>query len=108
MAEYLGETIINQEDSPYKNYTPTDWALMWIGQYGGIDGSHHKNWVLDHAARSLHGTKVIIKLAKWSNGQEEYKITLDEPTQEYKDWVKELKSGEDGPDTYGYNEGVCP
>ena len=108
MANYLGETVVDIKDTPYKNYKPSDWALYFVGSYGSIDGAHHKDWVLDQVARVLNGTKVTIKLAKWDDGQEEYRINLDEPTKKYHKWVKDLKDGEDGPETYGYDEGIAP
>lgn len=109
--EYLGETVINvknDKDCPYRFYTPSDWALLWIAKYGGIDGSHHKTWVLDQVAQILHGTPVIVTLAKWDDGQSEYRVQLEEPTSKYHEWVKELKAGEDGPDTYYYDQGIAP
>jgi len=58
-------------------------ALRIIGQYGGIDGDHHKTWVIDQVARALLGTN-------------------------YAAWVVEQKAGEDGPNTYDWNEGITP
>tara|TARA_B100000700_G_scaffold178953_1_gene197611 strand:- start:8526 stop:8690 length:165 start_codon:yes stop_codon:yes gene_type:complete len=37
----------------------------------------------------LKGTKVIIKEARWSDGYSEYRITLDEPSDEYKNFLAE-------------------
>lgn len=108
MTKYLGETPVDVAQTEYANYTPKDWALFWIMRYGGIDGSHHKDWVLDHVVRLLNGTKVIIKLAKWDDGTEEYRFTLDEPTLEYHEWVRNAMAGEDGPNTYGYEVGIAP
>ena len=47
MQGYLGETPIDISDTAYSEYTPKDWALFYIKKYGGIDGAHHKDWVLD-------------------------------------------------------------
>jgi hypothetical protein len=58
-------------------------ALKLIEQYGGIDGGHHKMWVIDQVARALTG-------------------------EGYEQWVKDMKAGEDGPDTYGWDEGIAP
>ena len=46
MKGYLGEfdTEVNSE------FTKNDWALWYIGQYGGFDGDHHKAWILDQVA----------------------------------------------------------
>ena len=58
-------------------------VLGLIENYGWIDGSHHKQWVLDQIARVLTGDK-------------------------YPQWVAEQKEGEDGPDTYEWDEGIAP
>jgi hypothetical protein len=58
-------------------------ALDLIRSYGGIDGAHHKDWVLDQVVRALTGDG-------------------------YAEWVRETKAGEDGPDTYNYDEGIAP
>lgn len=108
MKGYLGETIVDVSETEYKDYTPQDWALYWIMKYGDIDGVHHKDWVLDQIVRILNGTKVIVKLARWSGGHEEYRIKLDEPPVEYHKWVEEICDGEDGPNTYSYDVGICP
>jgi len=51
-------------------------ALDVIFQYGGVDGAHHKVWVLEQVTRLL--------------------------TDNYDEWVAKAKAGEDGPNTYSY------
>lgn len=104
MNGYLGEF----ETDLNSGFTPQDWALWYIGCYGGFDGEHHKTWVLDQVARILHGTPVIRKEARWDNGETELRVTLGKPSAGYLKWVRELKAGEDGPDTYDYDEGIAP
>ncbi len=58
-------------------------ALKIISNYGGNDGSHHKQWVLDQVVRELAGD-------------------------EYADWVRRHCAGADGPNTYEWDEGVPP
>jgi hypothetical protein len=58
-------------------------ALDVIRRYGGIDGNHHKAWVLDQAVRALTGDR-------------------------YAEWVKEACDGEDGPNTYDWDVGIPP
>jgi hypothetical protein len=108
MEGYLGETIVHQRDTEFSGYKEADWAMYFLECYGGIDGAHHKDWVLDQMARCLKGTPIIIKEAKWDNGHKEYRVSTGEPSQEYLDWVIEMKDGEDGPETYGYDEGIAP
>lgn len=58
-------------------------ALRVLLQYGQIDGAHHKAWVIDQAVRHL---------------AESY----------YDELIAAYKDGEDGPDTYGWDEGIAP
>ena len=58
-------------------------AMDIIERYGQIDGDHHKAWVIDQIARCLLGA-------------------------DYEAWVTEMRAGEEGPDTYGYEEGIAP
>lgn len=52
-------------------------------RYGGIDGSHHKAWVIDQMVRQLTGNR-------------------------YSEIVREACDGEDGPDTYDWDVGIAP
>ena len=58
-------------------------ALEVALRFGGIDGDHHKAWVIDQMVRSLLG-----------NG--------------YEAWVVESKDGDDGPDSYTWEQGMPP
>lgn len=57
-------------------------ALEFIMEWGGIDGGHHKQWVLDQVVRIL--------------------------CDDYDAWVREAMDGEDGPETYLWDEGIAP
>lgn len=57
-------------------------ALDLIHRYGGIDGGHHKQWVLDQVVRVLSA--------------------------DYDQWVKNQCDGENGPQTYLWEEGIAP
>jgi hypothetical protein len=70
-------------DVAEERQTRIDAALTFIEMYGGVDGAHHKQWVLDQVARAL---------------------TADR----YSDWVVGMKAGENGPDTYEWDEGIAP
>jgi len=45
-----------------------DKAIELIQQYGGIDGAHHKQWVLDQVLRLLMGD---ISYAAWVEESED-------------------------------------
>jgi len=67
MNGYLGETLVEQKDTKYKDFQPQDWAMYYIERYGGIDGAHHKDWVLDQVVRILKGTPIKIKIRFFNN-----------------------------------------
>lgn len=58
-------------------------ALKIAEFYGCIDGIHHKVWVIDQMVRELTGD-------------------------DYDEWVADHNAGEDGPDTYEWEEGIAP
>jgi hypothetical protein len=61
-------------------------ALELIQRFGGIDGSHHKQWVLDQIARVLTGDF-------------------------YEEWVKDMKGEYDEENEefeYEWDEGIAP
>lgn len=58
-------------------------ALDIALQFGGIDGDHHKTWVIDQMVRALTGN-------------------------EYDAWVKAARKGEEGPETYDWDVGIAP
>lgn len=51
--------------------------------FGGIDGAHHKTWVIDQMLRILTG-------------------------ENYEQTIKEACSGEDGENTYDWETGIAP
>ena len=109
--KYLGETTVDVSTHPeYSKYTNADWALLFIQMYGGIDGGHHKAWVLDQVARCLKNTQIEVVEAKWDNGQSEYRFSTGEASKEYKSWVESMLGEKDseGNYEYGYNDGIAP
>lgn len=58
-------------------------ALEVARDYGQTDGAHHKAWVIDQMIRKLLGDR-------------------------YEEWVLSYRLGEDGPDTYEWDEGIAP
>lgn len=63
--------------------TPIEKALQIAYQYGGIEGDHHRAWVIDQMVRALTGD-------------------------DYEKWVTDHNAGEDGPATYEWDEGIPP
>lgn len=60
-----------------------DKAIEIAVGFGGIDGEHHKAWVIDQMVRVLAGDR-------------------------YDSVVADAKAGDDGPDTYTWDEGIAP
>lgn len=57
-------------------------ALTYILQYGGIDGEHHKAWVLDQVVRALTGEHYAPFVAHvqgdYDEEEEEFEYSYDE------------------------------
>ena len=81
-------------------------ALDVLVEYGGIDGAHHKMWVIDQAIRHLLGCPVFEETLN-INGKPRTFITVGE-SEEYKILVANSCAGEDGPDTYSWDVGINP
>lgn len=58
-------------------------ALEAALSYGQTDGAHHKMWVIDQMVRLLTGDR-------------------------YEQVITEYCAGEDGPETYAWDEGIAP
>jgi len=113
MNTYLGEISIDVSKSPvFKDWTPSQWAMKYVETYGQGDGAHHKTWVLDQVARILLGTPVVVSVAKWDNGEQEYRFNTGEPSKEYLAWVDKMLGkvvdDENGEREYSYDEGIAP
>jgi len=63
--------------------TQIEKALDVIFQYGGTDGGHHKQWVLDQVVRYLTGD-------------------------DYDLWVAKYQADEDGNLVYEWDTGIAP
>ena len=59
--------------------------LNLIFRYGGIDGEHHKQWLLNEIVR-----------------------TTTETEEEYEQWVDKYEDGENGSQTYFWDIGIAP
>jgi hypothetical protein len=85
-----------------------DKALEVAMRYAGDEG-HHNAWVIDQMVRELTGCPMIKRESPFLNAQGQKHIvdSLGE-SEEYKEFVREAKDGEDGPDSYDWNEGIAP
>lgn len=69
--------------TPTEATTPVEQAIEIAVRYGGIDGDHHKAWVIDQMVRALTG-------------------------ENYDAVVADACAGDDGPNTYDWDEGIAP
>lgn len=77
------DTEIADGSCPICLYEKNKSAIDLIMRYGGIDGSHHKQWLLDQVLRVLSENN-------------------------YDNLIKEYCDGEDGEFTYSWDEGIAP
>lgn len=83
-------------------------ALALIFRYGGIDGEHHKTWLLDQVVRTLTECPQVDKLKVLKDGTSFTYKTLGE-SEEYKKFCEISRYGEDGEFTYGERDtGIAP
>ena len=82
-------------------------ALQIARNYGGIDGAHHKAWVIDQMVRALTGCLMVDDEATDCRG-EKYSYSRRGESKRYKRFVTDARAGEDGPQTYDWDEGTPP
>ncbi len=82
-------------------------ALGIAVRLGGIDGDHHKTWVIDQMVRALTGCPLVPRWAKDCNGKT-YEYETQGESEEYRRLVAEACDGGDGPDTYSWDVGMPP
>lgn len=82
-------------------------ALSYAHQYAQIDGAHHKAWVIDQMVRALTGCPMVARGGYDSRGNH-FSYEAQGESEEYLEFVREHNAGEDGPDTYEWDEGIAP
>jgi hypothetical protein len=98
-GKYLGEELVNIDHTEYRHWTMIGWSKFWIETYGQYDGARHKASTLDEVMQILHGTPIIIKIARWSSGKEEYRFSLGEKSKTYLKFVKDYEEFGDSWDS---------
>ncbi len=85
-------------------------ALRIAVRFGGIDGDHHKAWVIDQMVRALTDCPVAKQLGTYKahDGEHYYRFEVMGESKKYSNLIKKAKAGEDGPDTYNWNIGIAP
>lgn len=85
-------------------------ALTLLVRYKGIDGHHHQEYATDQVVRALTGCPMItVHRKKGERGATcDYDYETQGKSDEYLKLVADAKDGEDGPETYDWDEGVPP
>ena len=65
----------------------SEYAIEFLSMYSGIDGDHHKQWLIDQVARILMGTFVKVVEASWDNGKKELRYSTGDPSKKYLEWI---------------------
>jgi hypothetical protein len=82
-------------------------ALAVAMRSGGVEGEHHRTWVIDQVVRALTGCAMTTEGD--DPGEPPSRIDPDvPPTPEYEAWVAEHNNGEDGAETYTWETGIAP
>lgn len=84
-----------------------DKALSLIVAYGGIDGAHHKDWVIDQVTRALTGCPAV-EVQAFDYKERPYTYFEQVPNEAYSKFVADACKGKDGPNTYSWEEGIAP
>lgn len=97
----------------YPDITPSECAMMMIECYGGIDGAHHKSWVIDQVARILCGTPVLVTMYHYEDelgefSHTEHRFSTDTPSEQYNQWVVDSCTDSDGELAWDYDCGIAP
>lgn len=82
-------------------------ALEIASRYGDTDGSHHKAWAIDQMVRALTDCPMVADMAIDATGQP-YTYDRQGESDAYRAWVADHRAGEDGPETYEWDEGIPP
>jgi len=104
---YCGETEVAElTGTPFEGFGIIEWVRYFADRYGGYDGSHHKDWVIDQIVRISYGTPIIVKKAVWEGEgyyDENWRVSTGDPTTEYYAYVSECEQ-----DGVSYDCGVAP
>lgn len=82
-------------------------ALSYAIRFGGIDGAHHKDWVIDQIVRALTDCPSVTMERRRADGST-WAWEAQGESEEYIQLVNEACAGEDGPETYEWHVGIAP
>jgi hypothetical protein len=80
-------------------------ALNFAINGNGVDGEHHKAWAFDQIVRALCGVPMVTETANDYRG-EPYSFETQGSNTLYEMLIDAACDGEDGPETYSWDEGI--
>lgn len=83
-------------------------ALALASNYGGIDGDHHKMWVIDQMVRVMTGSPIVKSPVLLDGGGNNYTFDMLGESEAYEAFVSTHNDDEDGSDTYQWVTGIAP
>jgi len=90
-----------------KSNSRIDKAIEFAVRFGGIDGDHHKAWVIDQMVRALTGCPMVKYTGKGADG-EPYTCDIQGESLEYKQVVADACEDGDDPNAYEWEIGIPP
>lgn len=82
-------------------------ALRVARHFGGVDGGHHKAWVIDQMVRCLTGCPTESREGV-DHDYVTYTYDVLGESDEYKAFVAEHNDGIHGPSSFSWEEGIAP
>jgi len=82
-------------------------ALQIAFESGQTDGAHHKMWVIDQMVRALTGCP-LVELRAFDSRRQPYTYKAFGNSELYNKFIAKHNDGEDGPETYSWDEGIAP
>lgn len=92
---------------PMKSKKRIERTLKLITKYGSTDIAEHKQWLLDQLVRTLTGCPVVETLELDARGKP-YTYKKLGMNDTYLQWIKDYRSGGNGPETYDWDTGIAP
>lgn len=87
--------------------TPVERALSLAIDHGSNDGGHHLRWVIDQMVRALTECP-LERVDQHDAAGRPWSYQRQGESAAYLELVRAAKDGEDGPDTYEWDEGTPP
>lgn len=99
---------MNHQSYNYNTEDRVSHALNIARDFGQYDGAHHKTWCIDQIVRALTGCPIEKQEVTSTSQLPSYSYECQGESEEYKKFVQEHNSGDDGPDTYYWDTGIAP